>query len=115
MNPNISPLFPRDLFGRLALGIASLFFVTLGTMGAYTFLVRARPNGIVEKLTFILVGELFVAMALFFGCGLVWAVATPRWLESLLAPVAKRLMIALAVFVIPFGIVALWALMTRLV
>ena len=114
MDRNISSLFPRDLYGRLSLGIASLFFGPLGAVGAFTFLVRARPKGITERLAFIVVGELFVAMALFFGCGLLWALATPQWLERLLAPVAKRLAIALALFSIPFGIMALWALVMGL-
>lgn len=114
MDPNITPLFPRDLYGRLALGIASLLFVPLGSLGAYAFLIRARPKGIIERLAFMATGEMLLAMALFFGCGFIWAVATPQWLERLLAPVANRLLIALALFWLPFCILALWALITGL-
>ena len=110
MDPDTSRLFPRDPHGRLALAIASLFFLPLGTIGAYTFLCRAQPKGIMERLTSFALVDLSVSMVLFFGCGLIWALATPRWLERLLICIAKRLVIAMALFMLPFGMMALWAL-----
>jgi hypothetical protein len=110
MDPDTSRLFPRDLYGRIALAIASLFFLPLGLIGAYTCMFRAQPKGVIERLTCFVVGELFVALVLFFGCGLIWALMTPRWLEHLLGCIAKRLIIALVLFMLPFGIMALWAL-----
>jgi hypothetical protein len=98
----MSRLFPRDLYGRLALGIASLLLCPLGTLGAVSCFFGAGPRGLDHWLVRAMAGELCVAFALFFGSGLVWAVATPNWLENLLEPVAKKMAIALFLFWLSF-------------
>jgi hypothetical protein len=82
----------------------------LGIAGASVFLIRARAQGLFEWLVQKVAGQLFLAMALFFLCGLIWAVAVPRWLEAFLASVSQRLVLALGVFFVPFAILAIWAL-----
>jgi hypothetical protein len=106
-----SPLFPHDILGRLALLLSSILFVPIGGMGAYMFLVKARPQGWAEWLMIRAAGNLLLALALFFTCGFIWAMTTPRWLENLLQPVARRLVLALAAFAIPFGVMTFWALL----
>jgi hypothetical protein len=106
----LSPLFPRDLFGRIGLALASLFFAPLGILGAYLFIVQGHPKGIVAKLTNIVVGELFLTMAFYFICGLVWALATPQWLERILPAVTQKFLLAMIVFIVPFSLLAIWVL-----
>jgi hypothetical protein len=103
-------LFPRDLYGRLALGLASLVLFPVGAFGAGALMLGRAPGNVQEWLIFAIAEELFVAWTVFFGCGLIWAVATPRWLENCLESVAKRLSMALALVMVPFGLLVLWTL-----
>jgi hypothetical protein len=113
MNMDNSRLFPRDLYGRIALFISSLFFVPIGFLGAYMFLVKARPRGIIERLLLSAAGNFLMALSLFFLCGFIWAVATPKWLENLLGTATRRLAFAMVVFVVPFAVLVGWALLNE--
>jgi hypothetical protein len=77
---------------------------------AVALLFGARPADALEMLFLAFAEELFVALALFFACGLVWALAAPRWLEGLLEGVTRKLALALGLFMVPFTILAVWAL-----
>ena len=114
MKPEIERLFPRDLYGRIALALASLFFGPFCWLVAFGVLFGSRrgglPNDVPGWLFLAVVEELFLSLALFFACGLVWALASPRWLERLLDAVAWKLVIALGLFLVPFCILAAWAL-----
>jgi hypothetical protein len=103
-------LFPRDLYGRIALALASLFFGPICGIMAFALLFGARPQGVLVGLFLAVIEELFVALSLFFACGLVWALATPRWLEKLLKPVCTKLVFALGLVIVPLCILAAWAL-----
>jgi len=111
MESRLDRLFPRDLYGRLALGIASLFFVPVATFLAFAMLFWARPQGVLGWLIVGTAAELFMALALFFTCGLIWAMATPRWLERFLDSVTEKLAISLLLFILPLASVAVWAFM----
>src|SRR5689334_8277403 len=102
MNEQTSKLFPRDLYGRIALGIASLVLAPVGAAMFVALLTRPRPRGVTEWLVVAVASELSLALAIFFVCGLVWAVATPKWLEASLERVARRLTVALFLFMVPF-------------
>ena len=110
MERRLDQLFPRDPYGRIALALASLSFGPVCWVMALALLFGSRPNDVLEWLFLAVVEELFVALALFFACGLVWALATPRWLETLLEVVAKKVAIALGFFALPLSILAVWAL-----
>jgi hypothetical protein len=87
VNDRLDPLFPRDLYGRMALALASAFFGPICGVMAFASLFGARPRpwqGVLEWLFLAIAEELFLALFLFFACGLIWALATPRWMERLL-------------------------------
>jgi hypothetical protein len=110
LDKRFDSLFPRDLYGRLALGIASVFFFPLSCFIVVAILTRPPPQSLAEWLALAIVGQVFFAMALFFGGGLIWALATPRWLEGFLELAASRLLLALLLFMLPFGCLAIWSL-----
>jgi uncharacterized membrane protein len=56
-------------------------------------------------------GDLFIAMALFFATALIWAAATPRWLERLQSAASKRLVFALFAFILAASAIAAWTLL----
>jgi hypothetical protein len=113
MDERLEPLFPRDIYGRMALTLASLTFGPIFWLLAVVVVFGARPGpqvvGWPEWCFLAVVGELSVALALFFACGLVWAIATPRWLEQVLDVVVTKLMMALGLFVLPFLGLCVWA------
>ena len=80
----IENLFPRDGYGRIALGLSS---ITLGPFSVGLFWLAAYGeffgghHGWLARLTLFALGEMGFALTLFFTCGLIWAIATPRWLE----------------------------------
>src|SRR3954470_963180 len=110
MRGDMSKLFPRDWRGRVALAISSLFFLPVSVMGAYMFFVHARPKRLLDQFIVVVTADLFFAMALFFATALIWAAATPRWLERLQAGVSKRLVIALFSLVLTASAIAAWTL-----
>jgi hypothetical protein len=105
----IDQLFPRDRYGRIALALASLSFGPICWVMAIALLLGSRPDGALEWLFLAVVEELFVALALFFAAGFVWSLATPCWLEGLLQAIAKKVAVALGLFVVPLWILAAWA------
>jgi hypothetical protein len=106
----IDQLFPRDLYGRVALALASLSFGPICWVMAIALLLGSRPDGALEWLFLTVVEELFVALALFFAAGLVWSFAMPRWLEGLLQAIARKLAVAIGLFGVPLCILAACAL-----
>jgi hypothetical protein len=106
----LDQLFPRDLYGHIALALASLCFGPVCWAMAIALLFGSRPGGVPDRLFLTVVEELVVALSLFFACGLVWALATPRRLERLFGAVAKNLAVALGLLALPLGILGAWAL-----
>ena len=85
----------------------SLFWGPIATIGAVTAVLEGRPKNVADWLILTAFEELCVAIALYCGCGIIWAVATPRRMEKLAEPVGKRLVIALAVVLVPFAALVL--------
>lgn len=79
---NPDGLFPRDLVGRVVLGVCSTLFLPL--MAAILFALWFRispPQGVLEWVI-RLAGTAFAgALAAYFVCGLAWAIAKPRRME----------------------------------
>jgi len=111
VNAKQDRVFPRDICGRLALGIASAFLAPI--FGFVLFAIALNPD---LRRTFegwlwmAIIEEMVLALFLFFSCGLIWALAMPRWLERCLDSAMRKLTIALMLFWIPYSIVALWSL-----
>lgn len=96
-------LFPRDLYGRIALGLASLTLGPAFAVAAVAIAVGRPPGaGFWWWALWAVLGEVFLALTLFFACGLVWALATPRWLERRRRGVVLKLAMALLLGLIPF-------------
>jgi hypothetical protein len=112
MRPGLEKLFPRDVYGRIELFITSTVLGALGSAGCLAILfAAAAPVGWKEILIRIVFVELAITWTLFFACGFIWSIATPRWIESTLEMVTNRFLIALAVFM-PFNLIAIWILMS---
>jgi hypothetical protein len=107
--PQWEKLFPRDLFGRIALGLVSLLFTPIS--GAFVWVsLFSIGGGNADWWSRLLITEIALAFFVWSVVGLIWAIATPRWLESALPRVALRLMIAIFVGFGAFGITAVWAI-----
>lgn len=109
MDSKIELLFPRDVYGRIALAIASLSFGPVCWLMAIDLLFGSLPDGPLEWLFLAAVEQVIVTLGLYFACGLVWALAKPRWLERLLERVTKKVtVVALGLlcvlFLAPFAI-----------
>jgi hypothetical protein len=110
MDPRLERLFPSDPYGRIALGLASLTFGPVCWVMALALLLGHWPGDVGAWLLLAFAEQLFAALSLFFACGLIWALATPRWLEGLLLVVAQKVAVALGLFALPLCALAAWAL-----
>ena len=102
-------LFPRDIPGRIALALIGLLFAPIS--GSLLVAMLFSPEGQnADGWVRLLVVEVALAFFTFSIAALIWAVATPCWLESALPRVARNVAIALFVGFLPFAIVGIWAL-----
>jgi hypothetical protein len=92
---SIEQLFPRDLAGRIALAVSSLFFVPVSGFLFYGMIRKPFPANGLDKAFHLIVEELLGALFLFFAVGFIWAIATPRWLEPILRSAETKLSIGL--------------------
>jgi len=107
MKRGVDRLFPRSAFGRIVLGLASFFCAPFFCLTAIKFIVvRKWPDDWLGWLYYLLVEELLLALATYFTCGLIWAVAMPRWLEKLKEASAKRLGFAIRLYLWGFCVLA---------
>ena len=103
--------FPEDATGRVALGIAAAFFLPVCAMYLFSsWFLAPRPRDWLGWVFAFLCQELFIALFQFFACGLLWAIATPRFLRPLLSRSADRLSLALFLFSLPAAVVAICVL-----
>src|SRR4051812_9091536 len=78
---DLSKLLPRDCLGRIALIISGVFFAPL-MLGAALMVLDSIPGKKVwETICLAAAADVLLGLALFFLCGLVWAIFTPRWIE----------------------------------
>jgi len=99
-----SQFFPRDFPDRVVLGTGSSALGAASVVCAWMCFFHTRPKLLGERIFVAASGELLVALSLFFVVGLIWAVATPRWLERFLSLVFGHLVISFLVFLVPFGV-----------
>lgn len=111
MDVRVDRVFPRDICGRIALGVASAFFVPVSGWVLIAIALNTELHRTVETWIWAtLVSELAISLLLFFGCGLIWALATPRWLEKFLHGATRKLALALFLFWTPFAVLSIWSL-----
>ena len=95
---------PHDFIGRLALGLLSAIFIPPSAvfLFAFTFAPAAATWG--WWLVRISLWEFFAALLAASVCGLIWAVAAPKWLPVYALRYSRRLgLLALVPFVILAG------------
>lgn len=112
----VEKLFPSDVYGRIALALASLFFgtpcwlVAFGILFAHLTGRRPAARGVEQWLVVLIVEELSLSFGLFFACGLLWALAKPHWLRRHLPTVATKLALAMALSMALLGFLVAWVL-----
>ena len=97
-------LLPHSLAGRLALGLLSAIYIP--PSGLFLFaLTFGRPalRSWGDWLARVALWEFFAALLGVSVCGLIWAVAAPRWLPPLAYRCARHLCLTA---LIPFLILA---------
>ncbi len=95
-------LFPRDLYGRIASGLAGLCVGPMFAAVFYALVFRPQPSQDWQGRLLGMIGkEASLAFTLFFVCQLIWAVAAPRWLERMETFVLRKLGLAMLLFLIP--------------
>lgn len=113
MNENLDKIFPRDFYGRVSLGLTGVVISPCAGFMSLVLLQRETPREWEPWFYMLVAQEFFLALFLYFSCSLIWALATPAWMEKILLAVHKRMGIALALFALPLCIGFLWHLITK--
>lgn len=110
MDSGTEKLFPRDRLGRVALALVSVVLGPVcGAMAiALVFGERPIPSAL-GWLLWAILEEIALALALYFACALIWAIATPRWLERRLPGVARTVAIVMALAAAALLSLMIWA------
>lgn len=92
-DPQLDGLFPRDLFGRLALGLVSLLLAPASGLILFSLVFGpgVKPLAWHDRIALLLLEEFLLGLFLFFSVGLLWAIAAPRWLERWKRPTVLKL------------------------
>jgi len=61
-----------------------------------------RPINLVNRLLLALAAEFFLALIIASLAGLIWAIATPRWLEDCAVKATNRLIVVFFLFLLCF-------------
>jgi hypothetical protein len=108
--------FPRSRGGRFALAVLSFCLLTVsapfaalfvGSLLAIAFPGNALPINPWVGLLLILLEEAFFAVFVVILLGLIWAIATPVWIERTVEKFAGHAMLAFLVLMIVGTIVSL--------
>ena len=99
---------PSTAGGRLAAGLLSAMLLPLAA--AAVFALPAEPPGRNPGWWAALAAldGLFAAVLGLCGCGLAWAVATPRWVGPLAWRCRRRLGVLVVAFYLAVGVWAAW-------
>jgi presenilin-like A22 family membrane protease len=107
----LSSEMPRDIENRIRIGLVSLMLGGMLGFCEFALLVTPLPKfqwlfGMILAVTH----EFLIASTIFFSLLLVWAIATPPWVERLFVHARKHFYISVAVACIPLGILMVLAL-----
>ena len=106
---DLNRLFPRNRYGRIALTLSGTFFLAVSIFPLILFLFHAPvPQGAFAWLFRILLTEFFTALLLFSLASLIWAAATPQWLESMLQKIASKIAVAIGLLALSGAVVAFY-------
>lgn len=92
---------PRGVCGRIASVLTGLFF---GTCGAWAlFGLISHHRGIAQFAWY----ELSLVATIFGGVLVLWGLAAPKWLETVMERLSMHFMLVLAVIFLPFALEAI--------
>lgn len=95
-------VLPQSVLGRIALGLLSAIFIPLSVLLLHGLAVAPAAANWGMELVHILMWELFAGLLAGSICGLIWAVAMPRWIQRLADQLSRRLTLLL---LFPFAII----------
>jgi hypothetical protein len=96
---------PHDTASRVLLGLVSAILIPLSVLLICALANAPAPANWRMQIVQVLTKQLFGALLFGSLCGLIWAVATPRWIPRLADRLSRRLTFAL---LLPFVII--WVL-----
>jgi hypothetical protein len=101
---NNKSFLPRSVAERILLGLLSFFFAALSGLFLHSWFIL-NPNNITNPLLRAAVLEFALAIFLLSTLTLVWCLATPRFLETLLLKQAKH--VSILVFCLSLGLLTM--------
>jgi hypothetical protein len=96
-------ILPHTIGSRIATGIFSLFTLAAGSLGCWVCtLDQNAPAGqnkrdVMDCVAQLIIFELCLLVAMTSAASFVWAIAAPKWLETILERLAKRTLFWLTV------------------
>jgi hypothetical protein len=103
---------PRDPGERFSLGVVSLIMAGFAGFIIFVLLITEFPPfGWLVSIMLFVTHELMFGILVFFGLLLIWAVATPRWVERVFDMAWKKLWILIALAILPLIALAVLAAM----
>lgn len=108
-------MLPRDVYGRIALGLMSALFIPISgcvvwwMLRAYLLGPVPTPKTIAEWLVLLFVETFFTSLLAVSTGGLLWAIATPSRIERALGGYVLKLMMATLSFSLVGLAFVLWA------
>ena len=108
-------MLPRDIYGRIALGLLSALFLPLSgcvvwwMLRAYLLGPAPAPKTIEQWLMLLFVETFFTALFAVSAGGLLWAIALPHWIERAISGYVLKLVIATFCFCLVGIVYVFWA------
>ncbi|MDA1051542.1 MAG: hypothetical protein O3C40_13820 [Planctomycetota bacterium] len=108
-------MLPRDVYGRIALGLLSALFLPLSGCVVW-WMLRASllgpapaPQTAEEWLFLLFVETFFTALFAVSAGGVLWAIATPNWVERAISSYVLKLVFAVFCFCLVGMVLVFWA------
>ena len=108
MARDVSKLLPKDIPGRIALVLCAIFMAPICGFFGYILLTSHHRRNLGESICLVAAGEILIGLSLFFLCGLVWAICTPKWVEWLTEHIFTHIALAFLVALVPLVGAMIW-------
>ncbi len=94
---------PNSIAGRIVLGLLCILFLPFSVIFLFALFIGGVGANWGDLLVRFLFGEFLLALFMVSGCGVIWAIAMPKWIITIMHHWSGRL--ALLLF-IPFLLMA---------